>query len=134
MQRSTAQPVELGIGVGAERGEQFSLELHGDALQYHRASWMREDETATVTPDEAAWREFRAALERLPGWPWQGRYDGPGGDGFAWAVNVAFADGVAARCSGHDAYPDDDARAFRELCRAVSRLTGGLEFRGERDR
>ena len=42
MKRSTAHPVELGIGVGVERGEQFSLELHGDALQYHRSSWMSE--------------------------------------------------------------------------------------------
>jgi hypothetical protein len=58
---------------------------------------------------------------------------GAAGDGVAWAINVAYADGVIARCSGHDAYPGGDEVAFGQFCRAVSRLTGGLEFGGERD-
>jgi hypothetical protein len=131
MRRSTAQPVELGIGVGVEMGEHFSLELHGAALHYHRSSWMGEDETVTVTPDPAAWRAFRRALEGLPEWPWQGRYDAAGGDGVAWAINIAYADGVVARCSGHAAYPGGGEAAFRRFCRAVSRLAGGREFGGE---
>jgi hypothetical protein len=128
-----AQPIELGIGVGAAGAAHVSVELHGDRLEYHRSSWTDGDDTATVTPDDAAWRAFRGATERLPGWPWQGRYDGPAGDGVAWAINVAYADGVIARCSGHDAYPGGDEVAFGQFCRAVSRLTGGLEFGGERD-
>ena len=141
MKRSSAQPVELGIGVGAGLSDHFSVEMHGDDLEYRYTSWDGGEETAVITPNASAWRAFRRTLERLPGWPWEGRFELPpeqfATDGVDWGMTLRYADGTAARCDGYNAFPPngegmDPPPAFRRFCRAVSRLVGGREFGWER--
>ena len=92
---------------------------------------------AVVTPDAGAWRSFRRSVERLEGWPWQGRFEQPpegfATDGIDWAIKLSYADGSSAECEGYNAFPPggegiDPPRSFRNFCRAVSRLLGGRYF------
>ena len=50
-----------------------------------------------------------------------------------WNIEIAYIDDTTIECSGYDAYPPDGSASefttpFKQFCRAVSRLLGGLEF------
>ncbi len=137
MRRSTAQPVEMSVGIGAGLGDFFAVELNGDELAYAYRHFDGIEERATVTPDAEAWRSFRRSVQRLKGWPWQGRFEQPpdqlSTDGVQWEIVLAFSDGDRASCDGYNAFPPDGdgmemPRSFRSFCRSISRLLGGRYF------
>jgi hypothetical protein len=108
-------------------------------VSYRHAGNPRDLEKAKpeiVTPTEAEWKAFQAALDAMNVWNWKSNYDAPNiDDGTQWEVAMKFG-GKKIVSRGSNAYPDGKggvetggkSKAFTEFLGAISTLLGGKTF------
>ncbi len=139
----TDRPTRLFAESAHVMGPCFSVELVGDpprTLRYRydvdqpRLGEEHPPIVIEIEPSEDAWREFRAALDRLDVWSWRPQYE-PGesiGGGSSWSFALAWG-GAGVESGGWNAYPGpggdaEPSAVFIGWCRAVRALIGGRPF------
>ena len=132
------RPKRFSLYIGGHGGPRYSVELQGDHLLYESVhgdcSSTRSRESRPAAED---WQTFWQELDRLGVWAWQAEYVNTGVcDGTQWEVAIQYGKRRFHSC-GDNSYPRADGssnrspeptQCFRGLCRAVSRLLGGLPF------
>ena len=135
---SSVVPTRLVARIGGFLGSSYSVELKGGTLTYTVSERGQTNvRHATITPTEAAWREFRQALDELKVWQWQSDYPRGGVvDGTQWLFEIAYND-RALTSRGDNNYPDAAGKptgkpeftpAFNRYLGAIKKLTGGKDF------
>jgi hypothetical protein len=140
--RSAAEPstvpTRLVARIGGFLGSSYSVELKGGTLTYTVSGRGQTNvRHATITPTEAAWREFRRALDDLKIWQWQSDYPRGGVvDGTQWLFEIAYSD-RALTSRGDNNYPDGAGKptgkpeftpSFNRYLGAIKKLIGGKDF------
>lgn len=131
-------PTHFVARIGGFLGSSYSVELKDGTLTYTASGRGQTNvRHATITPTDAAWREFRQALDDLKVWGWQNDY--PRGnvlDGTQWLLEIAYSDRTL-KSRGDNNYPDAAGRptgkpeftpVFNRYLEAVKKLTGGKDF------
>ena len=127
---SSAVPTRFVARIGGFLGSSYSVELKEGALTYTVSERGQTNvRHATVTPTEAAWREFRQALDELKVWQWQNDYPRGGVvDGTQWLFEIAYND-RALKSRGDNNYPDAAGKPTGkpELTPAFNRYLGAIK-------
>lgn len=136
------RPRTLKLELSHMRGSN-AVELKQGRLSCHRFEYGRVVTQMTYKPSAMAWREFRATLDQMPIWRWQGRYIHRSiEDGLSWRVDIRYADG-AVKSVGSNAFPDAGggqfsahgmSPAFKQLLAAVSTLAPGCQLQADTTR
>lgn len=116
------RPSSLRARVGGFGAPTFVVECKdGNMLVYTAGS---AGEMYDFTPSAAAWETFKAKLDQIGVWEWQGDYHDRGIlDGAQWEFEVKYPD-RSIRCYGSNAYPP----GFKRLLEAISALAGRRPF------
>jgi hypothetical protein len=131
-------PTHFVARIGGFLGSTYSVELKDGILTYTAAGRGQTNvRHATITPTEAAWREFRQALDELKVWQWQNDYPRGGVvDGTQWLFEIAYKD-RALKSRGDNNYPDASGTptgkpeftpVFERYLAAIKKLIGGKDF------
>ena len=131
-------PVHLIARIGGFLGSSYSVELKGGSLTYTASGRGQTNvRHMTITPTDAAWREFRQTLDELKVWQWQNDYPRGGVvDGTQWSFEIAYSD-RALKSQGDNNYPDAAGKptgkpeftpVFNRYLDAIKRLIGGKDF------
>jgi hypothetical protein len=134
----SAAPTHFVARIGGFLGSTYSVELKDGALTYTASGRGQTNiRHATITPTEAAWREFRQTLNELKVWQWQNDYPRGGVvDGTQWLFELAYSD-RALKSRGDNNYPDADGKptakpefspAFKRYLAAIKKLIGDKDF------
>jgi hypothetical protein len=135
---TSAAPTHFIARIGGFLGSTYSVELKDGALTYTASGRGRTNvRHATVIPTEAAWREFRQALNELKVWQWQNDYPRGGVvDGTQWLFEIAYSDRIL-KSRGDNNYPDAAGKPtgkpeftpiFNRYLGAIKKLIGGKDF------
>ena len=135
----SAVPSHLVARIGGFLGSTYSVELKDGTLSYTASGRGRTNiRHATITPTEAAWREFRQTLNELKVWQWQNDYPRGGVmDGTQWLFEVTYSD-RALKSRGDNNYPDAEGKptgkpeftsVFNRYLAAITKLIGDKDFR-----
>jgi hypothetical protein len=131
-------PTRFVARIGGFLGSSYSVELNDGALTYTASGRGHTDvRHMTITPTDAAWREFRKTLDELKVWQWQKDYPRGGVvDGTQWLFEIVYSD-RSLRSRGDNNYPDADGRptgtpeftpVFHRYLGAIKKLIGGKDF------
>jgi len=131
-------PVHFVARIGGFLGASYSVELNGESLTYTASGRGQTNvRHTTITPTDAAWREFRQTLDELKVWQWQADYPRGGVvDGTQWLFEIAYSD-RALKSHGDNNYPDAAGKptgkpqfspVFNRYLDAIKRLIGGKDF------
>jgi hypothetical protein len=134
----SAVPTHFVARIGGFLGSTYSVELKDGTLTYTVSGRGQSNvRHMTITPTEAAWREFRQALDELKVWQWQNDYPRGGVvDGTQWLLEIAYSD-RALKSRGDNNYPDAAGKptgkpeftpAFNRYLDAIRKLIGGKDF------
>jgi hypothetical protein len=135
---SSAIPTGFVARIGGFLGSSYSLELKGGTLTYTVSERGQTNvRHATITPTEAAWREFRKALDEAKVWQWRNDYPRAGVvDGTQWLFEISYSDRTL-KSRGDNNYPDADGKptgrpeftpVFNRYLDAIKKLIGGKDF------
>jgi hypothetical protein len=134
----SAVPTHFVARIGGFLGSSYSVELKDGTLTYTASGRGQTNiRRATITPTEAAWREFRQALNELKVWQWQTDYPRGGVvDGTQWLFEIAYSD-RALKSRGDNNYPDAEGKptgkpeftpVFNRYLAAIKKLIGDKDF------
>jgi hypothetical protein len=125
--RPSGEPRMLSLDLGSMMSA-TSLHWKGGMLRYSSQGMLEGEMRVAVADDafEKLWRAFDAAAA----WTWMERHDGfVATDGLEWSIRVDYDEYIFAT-AGYDAFPPFGASRpgaeFKSICRAFSRLAGGL--------
>ncbi len=133
-----AVPTRFVARIGGFLGSSYSVELKDGTLTYTASDRGQTNvRHTTITPTDAAWREFRKTLDELKVWQWQNEYPRGGVvDGTQWLFEIAYSDRTL-KSRGDNNYPDAAGKptgkpeftpAFNRYLEAIKKLIGGKEF------
>jgi hypothetical protein len=131
-------PTHFVARIGGFLGSSYSVELKDGNLSYTASGRGQTNvRRATIAPTEAAWREFRQALDELKVWQWQQDYPRGGVvDGTQWLLEIAYSDRTL-KSRGDNNYPDASGKptgkpeftpVFNRYLEAIKKLIGGKDF------
>jgi hypothetical protein len=131
-------PTRFVARIGGFLGSSYSVELNGGTLTYTASGRGQTNiRHTTITPTDAAWREFRKTLDELKVWQWQKDYPRGGVvDGTQWLFEIAYSDRTL-KSRGDNNYPEADGKPtgkpeltpiFNHYLGAIKKLIGGKDF------
>jgi hypothetical protein len=131
-------PTRFVARIGGFLGSSYSVELKDGTLIYTASDRGQANiRHTTITPTDAAWREFRKTLDELKVWQWRSDYPRGGVvDGTQWLVEIAYSD-RSLKSRGDNNYPDAAGKPtgrpevtpiFNRYLEAVKKLIGGKDF------
>src|SRR4051812_16176364 len=131
-------PTHFVARIGGFLGSSYSVELKGETLAYTASDRGQTNvRHTTITPPDAAWREFRKTLDELKVWQWQNDYPRGGVvDGTQWLFEIAYSDRTL-KSRGDNNYPDAAGKptgkpeftpVFNRYLEAIKKLIGGKDF------
>jgi hypothetical protein len=131
-------PTRFVARIGGFLGSSYSVELRDGTLTYTASDrGQTKVRHTTITPTDAAWREFRQTLDELKVWQWRSDYPRGGVvDGTQWLFEIAYSD-RNLKSRGDNNYPDATGKptgkpeitpVFKGYLEAVKKLIGGKDF------
>jgi hypothetical protein len=133
-----ALPTRFVARIGGFLGSSYSVELKDGTLVYTASDRGQTNvRHTTITPTDAAWREFRKTLDELKVWQWQNDYPRSGVvDGTQWLFEIAYSDRTL-KSQGDNNYPDAAGKPtgkpeftpfFNRYLGAIKKLIDGKDF------
>lgn len=135
---TSAIPTRFVARIGGFLGSSYSVELKDGTLNYTASDRGQTNvRHATITPTDAAWRDFRKTLDELNVWQWRSDYPRGGVvDGTQWLFEIAYSDRTL-KSRGDNNYPDAAGKptgkpeftpTFNRYLEAIKKLIGGKDF------
>jgi hypothetical protein len=118
------RPRKLELSIGGYPGPYFDVSFRNGQLLYGKSIAPGDNIELIEQPDDKAWQDFLATIQKIDIWDWESSYDNLDIlDGTQWSIWITWGR-YSVKSVGSNAYPDH----FDKFLKAVNKLLGSQEF------